>query len=226
MKKYKGIIFDFNGVLLLDQHLHDEIWSDIAKKLIGRELTESEFKHNLHGRTNRSAVEYLRGGEASDADVDAVMLEKEHAYQALARRQGDAYHLNDGAIELFENLKKQTIPFTIGTSSPAMNIPFFDELLGLHTWFDLEKIVCDDGTLKGKPAPDIYLKAAAALGFNPKDCVVVEDARSGIAAALHAGIGYIIAIGPKTEHAALAAVRGVSEVIETLREVNVERLFR
>ena len=106
-----------------------------------------------------------------------------------------------------------------------MNVGFFNEMLHLDTWFDMEKVVNDDGTFPGKPAPDIYLKAANILSLKPEDCVVIEDARSGIAAAYAAGIGYILAIGPKQSHASLQALPGVNEVVERLDEVDVARLF-
>ena len=78
-------------------------------------------------------------------------------------------------------------------SSSALCRRFLKEL-NLPKWFDVEKIVYDDGTIPGKPQPDIYLKAANKLGLEPKDCIVVEDAISGINAAYAAGIGKIIAI--------------------------------
>lgn len=64
----------------------------------------------------------------------------------------------------------------------------------MERWFDPEKIVYDDGTLPGKPNPDIYLKAARTIGLAPSRCVVVEDAVSGIEAARRAGAGYIVAM--------------------------------
>ena len=59
---------------------------------------------------------------------------------------------------------------------------------------DIDKIVYANGKIPGKPAPDIYLIAAQNLGLDPKDCIVVEDAISGINAAENAGIGKIIAM--------------------------------
>ena len=98
-------------------------------------------------------------------------------------------------------------------------------MLNLEKWFDMNKIVCTEGTMRGKPAPDLYLKAAQVLALQPADCVVIEDARTGIAAAYAAGIGHIIAIGPKDTHETLQKIEGVSEVIEQLSEVDIARLF-
>lgn len=226
MKKFKGLIFDFNGVLLLDQHLHDAIWVEVAKDITGKTPTKEEIKNTFQGSTNRILLEHLLGRPLSDEELNERMLKKELEYQRVARTIDPAeYTFAPGATRLLEDLRKRAIPYTIATSSPMMNIDFFDEMLGLREWFDMKKIVYDDGTVRGKPAPDLYLKAAQVLALQPADCVVIEDARSGIAAAHAAGIGYIIAIGPKDTHETLRKMEGVSEVIERLSEVDTSRLF-
>jgi len=70
----------------------------------------------------------------------------------------------------------------------------------LDRWFDVAKIVYDDGVRPGKPAPDIYLAAAENIGLAPSQCVVVEDAISGIQSAQVAGIGHIVALGRLAAH--------------------------
>ncbi|OGG55775.1 hypothetical protein A3D71_00935 [Candidatus Kaiserbacteria bacterium RIFCSPHIGHO2_02_FULL_55_20] len=221
----KGLIFDLNGVLLLDQHLHDEIFKKVAFDITGRTPTDEEFKNIFHGRDNKGVFEYMTGRTLEPAELERRAREKELAYQELCRKTGPSYRLSDGATELLENLRTRNIPYTIATSSPRMNIGFFNEMLNLEKWFDMNKIVCTEGTMRGKPAPDLYLKAAQVLALQPADCVVIEDARTGIAAAYAAGIGHIIAIGPKDTHETLQKIEGVSEVIEQLSEVDIARLF-
>lgn len=106
-----------------------------------------------------------------------------------------------------------------------MNVSFFDEKLELHRLFDVNKIVCVEQATRGKPFPDVYLRAAEILSLPPASCVVIEDALSGIAAAQAAGIGYIIAIGPTERHDQLRHIEGVGEVIERLDQIDVEKLF-
>jgi beta-phosphoglucomutase-like phosphatase (HAD superfamily) len=74
------------------------------------------------------------------------------------------------------------------------NVEFYIKEFNLGQWFDLDKIVYSDGTIKGKPAPDIFQIAARKINLEPKDCVVVEDAIAGINSAKSAGIGKIIGI--------------------------------
>ena len=225
MKRLKGIIFDFNGVLLLDQDLHDNIWKGIALGIRGKALSEEEIKNVFHGRTNRAALEYLFDKTLDRKDVEQWVTKKETAYQELARSIGPQYQLAPGAVSLLDELKLQNIPFTIATSSPEMNIGFFNRMLGLDKWFDVLKIAHDDGSIRSKPAPDLYLRAAEFLALAPGDCVVIEDARSGIASAHAAGIGHIIAIGPKDRHDVLRKIEGVDEVIESLDQIDVQKLF-
>ena len=78
--------------------------------------------------------------------------------------------------------------------SDKVNVDFYIENFHLDDWFDVDKIVYSDGKIPGKPAPDIYEIAAKNLGLKPCECIVVEDALSGIESADKAGIGKIIAI--------------------------------
>ena len=61
----------------------------------------------------------------------------------------------------------------------------------MDRWFDPRRIVYDDGTFSGKPAPDIYLRAAERIGLSPSRCIVAEDAPVGIEAARRAGMSVI-----------------------------------
>ena len=84
-----------------------------------------------------------------------------------------------------------------------------------------EHVVYDDGTLAGKPDPDVYLRACARLGVAPEDCVVVEDSYAGIASANAAKVGAIIAITATNPAAALEKLPGVKAVIDDYRDFDV-----
>ena len=132
--------------------------------------------------------------------------------------------LSEGAPDLLEWLRLAGIPRTIATSSGIGNVEFYIEHLHLDRWFEVGKLVHDDGVHPGKPAPDMYLAAASNIGVDPARCVVVEDAISGVMAALAAGIGYIVGLGAGS-HASLLTSKGEGAVIETLREFPRELLL-
>jgi HAD superfamily hydrolase (TIGR01509 family) len=216
---YRGIIFDFNGVLIWDSHLHEQVWRQYALQLRGIPLTDEELAARFHGRVNKLCFEYLAGKEITGQELKEYIHERESLYRRLYLEQKPKMKLSPGAIELIDLLVGKRIPHTIATSSERTNLDFFFEQLHLAKWFDFNLVVHDDGSFPGKPAPDIYLKAAAQLGLEPKDCLVVEDALSGIQSAYSAGIGTIVALAPEERHGAMTQLQGVSRVISNLSEL-------
>ena len=91
---------------------------------------------------------------------------------------------------MIKDLKAKGYMVILISASPEFYIKEFQ----LEKWFDLDKIVYSDGTIPGKPAPDIFMIAAEKINLKPAECVVVEDAIAGIKSAQDAGIGKIIAI--------------------------------
>jgi beta-phosphoglucomutase-like phosphatase (HAD superfamily) len=226
MTKYSGIIFDFNGVLLWDTHLHEQVWRDYSRTLRGTPLSQEEIRHHMHGRPNQYIIEYLIGNTLSPSEAYTLIQEKESKYRLLCLERPEEFTLSPGAIDLLDFLVEHSIPHTIATASEHSNVRFFIEHLQLEKWFEIEKIVLDDGTLPGKPEPDIYLRAAENIGISPSNCVVVEDSVSGICAAKRAGIGKIYALGPKEKHEELQALEGTSEVISHLGEIPTDLFFQ
>ncbi|MBP6786092.1 MAG: HAD family phosphatase [Candidatus Promineofilum sp.] len=223
-KKLDGIIFDFNGVLLWDNPLHEEAWGRISTRLRGRPMSAGEMKTAVHGRVNRDIFGYVLGRELADDELQLLVEEKESLYRRLALESGDAYHLSPGAAALLDFLVANHIPRAIATSSPGINVTFFIEQLDLRRWFTPETIIYDRNVYPGKPAPGIYQEAAERLGAPPERFVVVEDSVAGIRSAHAAGIGAIVAIGPAEMQATLASLPGVDEVIATLEQFPRARL--
>ena len=102
--------------------------------------------------------------------------------------------------------------------SEKINVDFYIDVFNLEKWFDLDKIVYSDGTIPGKPAPDIYLIAAKNLNLAPSKCMVFEDAVSGINAAKSAGIGKIVAVASKEPVEFYKNIDSVSDVITDFSE--------
>jgi beta-phosphoglucomutase-like phosphatase (HAD superfamily) len=223
--KFKGIIFDFNGVLLWDTHLQEQAWIQFSAKVRGVPFSAEEMAIHMHGRNNQYTQDYLAGRPLKNIELAQLIQQKESIYQQLCLDQGSDFKLSPGTIELLDFLAAHHIPYTIATASGKINLDFFVEYLDLTRWFNLEQIVYDDGTRPGKPAPDIYLQAARNLDLSPARCVVVEDAISGIQAAHSAGIGHIIALGPAYTHHQLTQLQGVKSVIENLQQIPKEQLF-
>ena len=223
MDFYKGIIFDFNGTLFFDSKMHLEAWRDFSAKIRGIPFTDEEMRKHMFGRTNKDIIEYALGETPTDEFVEVLAAEKEGLYRDNCRKMGEECKLAPYAVEFLDYLKEHNIPRTIATMSDKNNVDFFIEHFHLEKWFDVDKIVYDNGEIAGKPEPDIYLMAAKNLGLSPEECVVVEDAVSGIESAKRAGIGKIVAIASMEPVSLYEKIPSVQLIIKDFR--NYEQIL-
>ena len=221
---YKGIIFDFNGTLFFDSEKHLEAWREFSKRLRKKPFTDEEMREYMFGRTNDDIIEYLTEKKPDKDMVNKFSKEKEAVYREMCRKDYQNTKLAPGAVEFLDYLKKNNIPRTIATMSEKDNVNFYIQEFNLPKWFDIDKIVYDDGKFPGKPAPDIYIKAAAKINLLPDDCIVVEDAISGIESARAAGIGEIIAIASMESVDLYKKIPAVSQIIKNFNEIDKKLL--
>ena len=214
----KGIIFDFNGTLYWDSQLHYDAWREFSKIIRGVEFTDEEMRDKMFGHTNEDIIEYAIGKKPSKEMVEKYGKEKESVYRKRCLLDKENFKLAPGAIEFLNYLKSENIPMTIATMSEWDNVEFYIKEFNLEKWFDLDKIVYSDGTIPGKPAPDIFKIAAEKIGLAPKDCVVVEDAIAGIKSAQGAGIGKIIAIASLEPIEFYESIEGIDGIIKNFHE--------
>ena len=194
MKKFKGILFDFNGTLFFDSDFHIEAFQRIFPELGAPAPTKEEVIERILGRSNAMIYRENIKADASDAETAEFGHNKEAIYFELCLANKERFRLTDGAEEFLDHLKAEGIPFTIATGSDRESVDFFFEHLGLDRWFDIERIVYTDGSFKGKPSPDCYLIAAEKLGLSAEECLIFEDGRSGIMSANAANPAGVIAI--------------------------------
>ncbi len=217
---YKGIIFDFNGTLYWDSAKHKQAWREFSKILRGTEFSDEEMVLHMFGRTNEEIIEYAIGRKPEPEMVEKYGQEKEALYRQRALKDKENFHLAEGAVEFLDFLKENKIPRTIATMSDKINVDFYFEHFELAKWFDINKVVYADGVVPSKPAPDIYQIASKNLGLEPKDCIVVEDAISGIKSATDAGIGKIIAICSEEPYEFYISMPEVSGIIRNFDELD------
>ena len=223
--KYKGIICDFNGTLLFDSEKHLEAWREYSKQLRGTPFTDEEMRDYMFGRTNEDIIAYAIGKKPDPELVNKLGLEKEAVYREMCRKEGDNLKLAPHAEEFLDFLCENDIPHTIATMSGIENVEFYIEQFNLKKWFDIDKIVYANGKIPGKPAPDIYLIAAQNLELDPKDCIVVEDAVSGINAAENAGIGKIIAMASMEPVELYKNMLSVGEIITDFNQLDRSQFY-
>ncbi len=187
----KVVIFDFNGTLLWDTQLHNRAWDQFLEKH-GIQISDDEKDHKIHGRLNSEILKDLFGDKLTMDIITKYSIEKELIYQDILIENG--LTLAKGVVELFDYFKKRSIPMAIATASGKLNVDFYIKIFDLHHWFESSHIVYNDGSMRGKPYPDIFEKAINILGAKPEDVIILEDSIAGIKAAEAAGAGEIIIV--------------------------------
>ncbi len=223
--KMKGIIFDFNGTLFWDNPIHEAGWKKYAKQKLNIEISTDFYYKKIHGSTNAIIYQTLYGKPIPKELNGIFGEEKEVYYRNICKENKDKLSLAPGAVEFLNYLKENDIPRAIATSSEIGNVTFFKEIFPLHRWFDDENIIYDDGSVRGKPFPDLYLKAGKSLGIDMKDIAIVEDANAGILAAKSSGAGKVIGIAPYGEDKFLGA-ENTDFIIQNFYELAEKNLFK
>lgn len=177
-----AVIFDIDGTLVDNMHLHAEAFGHFAERHGLPPLTQND-RARLDGRRNSEIFPLLFNREVGRDEWLAYEHEKEGLYRELSRgRLAPMKGLHD----LIERLRADQIPIALATSAPKANV--------IHTLAELELaaefpvIVRGDEVARGKPAPDVFIEAARRLGVEPKGCLVFEDAPMGVEAAHAAGM--------------------------------------
>lgn len=220
----KGILFDFNGTLFWDSQKHYDAWIETSRKLRGTPFNDYEMVHHMFGRKNSEIIAYAIGRTPTKEEAEKIGLEKELIYLEMCKKDKENTKFASGVEEFLDFLCENKIPHTIATMSEKVNVDFYIEAFNLKKWFDIDKIVYSDGTILGKPAPDIYQIAAKKINVAPQDCVVFEDALSGIEAAKAAGVKRIVAVASKEPVEFYKSIDGVSDVIVDFKNIE-KRLF-
>lgn len=181
----KGIIFDMDGTMVDNMMVHHRAWQK-QLALLGLSLSLEEVRRTIHG-INTEILTRLFGNRFSMEEKLTISDQKEAAYRDIFEKE---LKLIDGLSDFLLNCKENGIPMAIGTAAPAENVNFVLDKLHLRPFFN--GIFHAGDVTKGKPDPQIFLKAADSLGLSPSDCLVFEDSPTGAEAALRAGCKSII----------------------------------
>lgn len=190
MMSIKGFIFDLDGVLTDTAEYHYRAWKRLAGEL-GIPFTREE-NEALRGIPRReSLLLLLKGRTLPEATLNELM-ERKNGYYLEYICEISPRDVLPGARELLSEIRAAGLKAALGSASK--NAREVIERLGIA---DLLDAVADGYSVtRQKPAPDLFLHAAALLGLAPAECVVVEDAAAGVEAALAGGFA-VIGIGPR-----------------------------
>ena len=191
------------------------IWDSFNKLLKphGIHFSQEDIKKYL-GLSLRDQIVSWKERWGINLELEKFSKQAEEAQLKVMEKKAD-----ESLLKLLNKLRKNKVLMGIGTSSSRGRAEKILDLLGIKDYFSV--IVTAEDILNHKPNPDIFLKVAEKLNINPKNCVVIEDASSGIEAAKR---GNMKSIGYLTEYHKKAELEKADLIIEDFSEISYNKI--
>lgn len=175
-----GLIYDMDGVIVHSNPAHKRAIQTFCQQ--HNQEVSHEFLHNkLYGRTNKEWIPELFGDLSRDR-LKELADEKEQLFRdSFDPKQ----NIVPGLMNFLRLVKEQGFKMAVATSAPAENADYILSDLNIQHFFDA--VLNSSHVSKGKPEPEVYQKASAALSLPPAQCIVFEDSIAGVEAGLRAG---------------------------------------
>jgi beta-phosphoglucomutase family hydrolase len=232
----KAILFDLDGVLTPTVDIHKQAWATLFTEFltehkVDKQYTEADYFTYVDGKPRYDGVRSLLasrditlpdGDVADSPDEDTVSglgNRKNVVFTQTLEENGIAPY--PGSLDFLDLVTAAGLKVAVVTSS--RNGVMVLEAAGLRDRFTVvvDGVVAHDAKLAGKPAPDTYAHAAELLGLTPADCVVIEDASSGVAAGRAGNFGLVLGVDRGVGHQALID-SGADAVVSDLDELVAE----
>jgi len=179
---WKGVIFDWDGVIVDSSDLHLKSWEALANEL-KLPLPNDHFEKGF-GKRNETIIPQILGWSKDPAQINHWGKRKEEIYRELGNKGG--IKLARGSKDFLKQIPASTFRCSIGTSTERKNVELAISQHDLSQYF--LGAACSEDVSRGKPDPEVFLEAAKILSITPKNCVVFEDSPHGIEAAKRAGM--------------------------------------
>ena len=177
-----AVVFDMDGLLLDTESMARDALR-VCGKSIGLDLPDCVLQL-LIGLPADACHALLRDRFGKDVPTEALF--EACAVRLVEQIDAGALQLKPGAVELLDRLEAVGVPSAVATSSSRQKALHRLQAGGIRERF--EAVVTRDDVARGKPYPDLYLRAAAALGFAPHRCLALEESYHGVRAAHAAGM--------------------------------------
>ncbi|QNF32650.1 HAD family phosphatase [Adhaeribacter swui] len=221
MKKELAVLFDMDGVICDTNPYHLKAWKKFAEKH-QLNLEGKDLGHYIYGRTNRDALQlfikdnaFANGNDFTSDQLTDLSEEKEALFRDIYR---DHVELTGGLQNFLQELKDAGVPMALASNAPISNIDFILDATNTRTYFDA--VVDATQVTKGKPDPEIYLRAAELLNVEPSNCIVMEDSTVGVEAGQKAEMKVV---GITTTHSA-EELSHTDLVIDSFTELGLNEL--
>jgi len=211
-----GVIFDWDGVVIDSSRQHEESWDLLAEEE-GLPLFEGHFKIGF-GKRNELIIREILKWTTDPIEIARLGDRKEVLYRNIIQRDGIA--MLPGVVDFIGSLRAESVPYAIGSSTPRENIESVLAYMDRRDWF--RHIVAAADVTRGKPDPEVFLKAAGKLELRPGRCVVFEDSFSGIEAGKSGGMK-VVALTTTNTRATLEDSHA-DLIVDSFQEVSIDRL--
>ena len=210
----RALLWDLDGVVVDSGRYHYEAYRDLLSKL-GRDLDQDAFR-DFFGRRNDDIIRSLFG-DLSTEQISTLSAEKEEIFRSKIADRTEAL---PGALALMRRMNASGKRQAIVSSTPRANIQLILDSLGVRPL--LQAIVGEEDVSLGKPDPQGFLLGAKVLETQPAECLVLEDAPSGVTAAKRAGIPCIAVA--TTQHP--DSLADADLVVGSLEDPNIQEFLK
>lgn len=212
----KAVIFDLDGVIVHTDKLHYLAWKHIADQE-GIYFDET-INNRLRGVSRLASFEIIleRATKTYSLEEKVRLITEKNGYYLSLLETLSPRNVETGVLELLHYLKAVNVKVAIGSSS--QNARFILSKLNLSNYF---AAISDGlGLVNPKPHPEVFLKAASLLNLDPHECIVVEDAKAGIEAAVAGGF-VPLGIGDASGYEKAAySIKNLVEIIDIIKALN------
>lgn len=177
----EAVLFDMDGLMFDTERMYQKAWL-LAGQQMGVPM-RPEIVDRMRGRNRQGCTEVCREVFGPDFDFDAMRT----ACRALMAQwiEEDGLPVKPGLYELLQELEWRGIPAVLATSTSRDSAWSHLQRAGVDKYF--VGAVCGDEVTHSKPDPEVFLKAAALAGREPRNCMVLEDSPAGVRAGVAAG---------------------------------------
>ena len=211
---FKGIVFDFDGVVVDSHAVHVLAWKKFLAS-VGKSASEEQLQFILDGRKREDILRHFLG-ELDVTELAAYGSRKEKIFRTEAASIGTI----QGVLEFLEDVNRAQLTLAIASSGSRSRVDLLLRQLDLGRHFQV--IVTGDEVERGKPDPAVFLKAAQDLRIIPTELVAFEDALSGVKAAKAAGMK-CVAIA-ESDRASVLLNAGADHVLPNFRGLSYAKL--
>jgi beta-phosphoglucomutase len=214
----RAFVFDMDGTIVDNMAFHTDSWLEFFARR-GKNYDPDAFFRETAGAQGREILRERLGADIPDDEIAVLAQEKDALYREMYEP-----HLStiDGFDDLVEQAGVRGVKLAVATSAPPANIVFTLDGLDIRRHFDA--VVGAADVKRGKPHPDVFLKAAEQLGVAPEHCIVFEDAPLGVEAAKRAGMRAVV-LTTTLPAEAFAEYDNVIRIVSDFSELTIADLF-